>query len=210
MDGQKHLLVLAVRHGQTILNAKDAFRGPIDAPLDAQGFRDANEVAHYLESEPVSAIFHSDKKRTRATAETIARLKKMEVYPNPNLAAWNVGDLGGQPKDEENTELVHWHVEHPDVPLPGGESLNQFKARIHPLIIDATDLAMKTGLPVVLVVHSSVIHEIGNMIGGHHEYTLVEPGGVAAIYIQDGKLDACPIFKARPESKSRRRADIMT
>jgi hypothetical protein len=38
------------------------------------------------------------------------------------------------------------------------------------------------------------------MFGGHHEYTLVHPGGVACIFIKDGKLDAAPIFRERPES----------
>jgi len=47
------------------------------------------------------------------------------------------------------------------------------------------------------------------MIGGHHEYTLVEPGGVACIFVKDGKLDAAPIFKERPESGQPRR-EILT
>jgi uncharacterized phosphatase len=209
MAGQKHILVYAARHGTTDLNQQDAFRGPIDAPLDKAGFQDAHKLAALFMPIEISVIFHSDKKRTRETAKTVAALKGMEVYANPNLAAWNVGDLGGQPKNEENLELVKWHVEHPDVPLPGGESLNAFKTRIHPLIVDAVDIGLKTGVPPLLVVHSSVIHEIGTMIGGHHEYSLVEPGGVAAIYIQDGELDVEPIFKPRPES-GQHRAEIMT
>lgn len=198
MANQPHILVYAARHGTTDLNQADAFRGPIDAPLDKKGFRDANQLAKYFEPIDLSVIFHSDKKRTRATAELIAKTKDMKIYPNKDLAAWNVGDLGGQPKNEENLAVIDHHVENPDLILPGGESLNQFKARIHPLIKDAVDMGLDTGVPVLLVVHSSVIHEIGTMIGGHHEYTLVEPGGVAAIFIKDGKLDAQPIFKARP------------
>lgn len=195
---EKYICVYACRHGQTILNSKDAFRGPIDAPLDKKGFQDANQLASLFAPIEISYVFHSDKKRTRSTAETIAKRKEdVEVFGNPDLSAWNVGDLGGKEKTEENLQLVEHHVEHPDDPLPGGESLNQFKARITPLIQDAIDIGLHCGIPPLLVVHSSVIHEIGFLIGGNHEYTLVEPGGVCAIYCQDGELDAEPIFKPR-------------
>ena len=202
MAGQKHILAFVARHGETTLNAQDCFRGPIDAPLDKNGIADAHQLAKYFNPIEISHIFHSDKKRTRMTAETVSRAKDLPVYPNADLQAWNVGDLGGQPKTPENLAIVDYHVEHPNIPYPGGESLNQFKSRVRPLVQDAIDMGLKTGIPPLLVAHSSVIHEVGSMIGGHHEYALVEPGGVVAITIQDGKLDVEPIFKPRPASKN--------
>jgi broad specificity phosphatase PhoE len=199
---EKHVLCYIARHGSTELNQKNAFRGPIDAPLDKAGWRDANQLAYYFEPIDVACIISSDRKRTRATAGLIAERKEIEPTTNPNLRAWDVGDLGGKPKSDENEEIVDWHVANPDVPLPGGEALNEFKARVQPLLREAIKLALRCGTPVLLVAHSSVIHEVGTMIGGSHEYTLVEPGGVAAIYIQDGELDAEPVFKARPRAKS--------
>ena len=38
------------------------------------------------------------------------------------------------------------------------------------------------GEPGLLVVHSSIIHEISDMLHGDHEAQLVEPGGVVAIH----------------------------
>jgi 2,3-bisphosphoglycerate-dependent phosphoglycerate mutase len=197
----KHILVYIARHGRTDLNKRDAFRGPIDAPLDTTGRRDAHQLGFYFEPVDVCCIVHSDLHRTRETAKIIAQAKADCDAPhgNPNLRAWNVGDLGGKPKNEENQGIVDWHTAHPEVPMPGGESLNEFKARIRPLIVDAVEIGIRTGDPVLIVAHSSVIHEVGSMIGNDHEYTLVEPGGVAAIYIQDGKLDAEPVFKPRPK-----------
>lgn len=194
---QKHILVFVARHGTTDLNAKDAFRGPVDAPLDKAGFRDANQLAHYFEPIELSHIFHSTKKRTEATAKLIAEPHGIKPISNAELCAWNVGNLGGKPKNDENNAIVEWHVEHPDVPLPGGESLHEFQARVQPIIAEAIDEATKIGVPILLVAHSSVIHEIGNMMSGDHDHTLVEPGGVCAIYVQNGKLDAEPIFKSR-------------
>jgi probable phosphoglycerate mutase len=201
LPSEKHILVYIARHGTTDLNKSDSYRGPIDAPLDKSGWRDANALAFYFEPVEICAIVHSDRKRTRATADLIAERKGVEAETNPNLRAWDVGDLGGKPKSKENEELVDWHVAHPSIPLPGGESLDEFKARVQPLIRDAIKLGAHAFAPLLIVAHSSVIHEVGTMIGGSHEYTLVEPGGVAAIYVQSGKLDAEPVFKARPRSK---------
>jgi broad specificity phosphatase PhoE len=206
LPSEKHIIVLLARHGTTDLNAKDAFRGPIDAPLDAKGRRDANQLAFYLEPITISAIALSDRKRTRETAHIIADRKDIPhdmLVENEGLRAWDVGDLGGQPKNAENVALVDHHVAHPDLPLPGGESLCQFQGRVRPLIMQAIDIGMRVGEPILLVVHSSVVHEVGTMLGGHHDYTLVEPGGIAAIYIENGKLDAEPIFKPRSSPPTR-------
>jgi broad specificity phosphatase PhoE len=206
LANEKHILVLLARHGTTDLNAKDAYRGPIDAPLDAQGKRDAHKLAYFLEPITLAAIALSDRKRTRETAHIIANRKGIsldKLVENELLRAWNVGDLGGKPKNKENEALVDYHVDHPDIPLPGGESLEEFQGRIRPLIMEAIKIGSRVGEPVLLVAHSSIIHEVGTMLGGRHDYTLVEPGGVAAIYIQNGNLDAEPIFKARTASSSR-------
>ena len=208
---EKYIVCYVCRHGQTDLNAQDAFRGPLNVPLDKKGFEDANQLASLFEPIELSYIFHSDKKRTAATAKLIAdRHPDTEVFANPNLAAWNVGDLGGEPKSPENLDLVEYCVQHPETPLPGGESLNAFKDRICPLIQDAVDIGMHCGIPPLLVAHSSVIHEIGFQIGGNHQYTLVEPGGVVAIYIQDGEIDVEPIFKKKREASGTRRGDTIT
>lgn len=198
---EKHILVYVARHGTTDLNKKDAFRGPIDAPLDKSGVRDANQLAYYFEPIDLSCIVHSAKIRTRETARIVGQRKQgVRMSENADLAAWNVGDLGGQPKSKENEALVDWHVKHPSIPLPGGESLDAFKARVRPLIANAIELGIRYADPPLIVAHSSVIHEVGAMLSEDHEHTLVEPGGVAAIYIKAGKLDSEPVFKPRAKS----------
>lgn len=200
MAGEKHILVYVARHGTTDLNVANAFRGPVDVPLDKAGWRDANTLAYYFEGIDLCVIVHSDKSRTRETAKTIAsKHPGIKLIENSGLNAFNVGILGGKPKNEENLAIVQRHVQNPDDPIPGGESLNQFRGRVRPLIQEAVNLGLQTGVAPLLVTHSSIIHEVGMIIGGHHEYTLVEPGGVAAIYIQNGKLDAEPIFKPRKD-----------
>ena len=201
---QAHPLVYLSRHGETALNAQDSFRGPIDAPLNAKGWRQANTLKEYLSSVEFSHAFSSDKIRAVSTANKILEGRDLKNIENHNLRALDVGYLGGQPKNEENLAAIEYYVNNPDITIPDGESLNDFRGRVRPLIADAIQIALDCGIPVLLAVHSSVIHEVGVMLGGHHEYTLVEPGGVACIFIKDGELDAQPIFRPKtPEKQTR-------
>jgi broad specificity phosphatase PhoE len=208
--GQAHPLVFVARHGNTKLNSIDSFRGPLDVDLDKTGWRQANALKEYLKDECFSYIFCSDKKRTVDTANKIAEAHPdLTVQKHHGLRAFDVGFLGGQPKNEENQKLIEHYVKNPDVPIPDGESLNEFKSRVRPLIKNAVELAINSGKPVLIVAHSSIIHEVGDMIGGHHQYTLVEPGGVACIFVQDGELDAAPVYRKREEAKQPR-SEIIT
>lgn len=195
MAGQRHILVYAVRHGTTELNQQDCFRGPLDVPLDEQGIRDAHRLKYYFQPLELSFIFASSKQRAAETARIIATPKQLKPILKDSLHAWNVGEFAGKPKSEYG-QALEMYVCNPDMPVPGGESLNAFKGRVRPLYRQAMEIGLKTGKPVMVVAHSSLIHEVGAMLHGDHEHTLVEPGGVAAIYVQDGKLMSEPIFKA--------------
>lgn len=201
-------LVYMARHGRTSLNKSGCFRGPIDAPLDSSGWNDAHTLAKYFEGVDLSHIYHSDKIRATSTAKTIADRKHMTATPNSNLQAWNVGDLGGEPKNPANLQLIEYHVQNPDEPLPGGESLNEFKSRVQPMLDDAIEMAIDSGCPVLLVAHSSVIHEAGTVLHDDHDAALVEPGGVACIFIKDGQLCAAPVY--RPKLDHSLRAEAIT
>lgn len=194
------------RHGETTLNAAGKFRGMANPPLNANGRADANSLASYFHPVDLSAIFYSDKLRSEETADTIAQKKPgVQCFSCPNLWPWNVGKFSGQLKDKKNCAELEYYVQNPDVSIPGGESLNEFKSRIQPCVMEAMEIANKAGKPVLLVVHSSVVHEIGSMLNGSHSSTLVDPGGVCAVYAQNGRVIAKPILKPytyREESRA--------
>ncbi len=208
---QSHILVFLVRHGTTDLNQQgDYYRGP-DVPLDKAGVQDANKLACYFsEVDTHPAIFHSSKIRTTQTARIISERKDgSNLQSVDGLANWDKGHLSGAKKTLETKAEVQYHVENPDIPIKGGESLNEFRGRIRPLIMDGVDIALESGLPVLIVGHSSIIHEVGEMLHDDAKACTVKPGGVAAIYIRDGKLAAEPVFK--PEHKeARNRAEIVS
>jgi broad specificity phosphatase PhoE len=106
-----------------------------------------------------------------------------------------VGNLSGQKRSKENVELLQSYLKNPDCQIPGGESLNQFRQRVDPCIREAIHIFMECGVPAMIVAHSSVVREVGHLLMGDQKKVLVQPGGVIAVYLQNGQLSAKPILK---------------
>ena len=189
------IAVLVARHGRTALNSEHKFRGRMDVPLDETGIKQAHELAELLRPIELGPIFCSDTKRASKTAEIIAQKQDTHVYKNQNLKALNVGDFSGEKRSPENVAALTKILLSPDTTIPGGESLNDFSARVQPCIHEAIEIFLETGVPPLLVAHSSIIREVGAMFMGDHTLALVEPGGVLAIYFDNGKLKAKPIYR---------------
>ena len=184
-----------VRHGQTILNKDKRFRGNANPPLDSTGIKQAQDLADLFASKQISHIFCSDKQRSTKTAQIIAQSKGCQIHPSEGLRALDVGDFSGQKRTKESEADLQKYLDHPDAPIPGGESLQDFRNRIRPCLQTAVDLFCECGAPPVLVAHSSVVHEVGNILYGDHKKILVEPGGAIMVYSQNGSLGAKPIFR---------------
>jgi len=188
-------VLYVARHGQTILNSSKKFRGSANPPLDKTGLQQASKLSALFSNIDISHIFCSDKQRATKTAEIIAGAKGAPIHQSQNLRALDVGDFSGQPRNAGSEAELQKYLDDPDSQIPGGESLNEFKSRIRPCITEAIHLFCECGAPPLLVAHSSVVHEIGDMASGNHKSVLVEPGGVIAVYFKDGKLSATPIFR---------------
>lgn len=208
-------VLYAARHGNTVLNQKNAFRGSMNPDLAPEGVEDAEVLADYFEPLELSAIFYSDKKRSTQTADIIAAKKPdVECYPTKSLWAWDVGMFSGEEKTPENVEKLDYYVQNPNVTIPEGESLNGFKDRVRPCIREGLEIADRCGAPVLFVVHSSVIHEIGAFINaGDHNSALVKPGGLAVIYadIPNNRFVAKPELKEDTAAeRAPKRADTIS
>lgn len=204
------ICVYIARHGQTILNAQKAFRGNADPPLDSVGIKQAHTLASLFKNIDLSVILCSDKQRATKTAEIIAQEKGREIHPSSSLRALNVGQFSGTPRNDKSEAELQTYLDDPNCCIPGGESLNDFKNRIRPCIQEAINIYMKTGMPPLLVAHSSVVHEVSDLATGSHKAVLVEPGGAIAIYFQNGKLKADPIFRPVKVAKDSSQASIIT
>ncbi len=189
-------VIYVLRHGRTSFNVANKFRGEADIPLIPEGKEDAEEAANFLKQEAAEPAFiiSSDKIRAEQTADILKKYFPVESSSTESLRAWNLGDFSGQPKSKENLKELSKYINNPDLPVPGGESLNEFRDRILPVLAECFEHATRVGLGIV-VAHSSVIHEIGTQIHQDHKSLVVEPGGIVVVGFEDGDITANRIFK---------------
>ena len=99
LDPSRQLIGYVVRHGETVLNATNCWRGWENPELDEKGIEAAHAVARYLSYEKLGRIICSDLVRAYQTAEIILNETQVEcpyLGSDFNLRSWNVGKFAGQ------------------------------------------------------------------------------------------------------------------
>ena len=173
--------IFVSRHGEVKANKEKRFRGWTDFPLDENGKQQASDLADKLKKIPLMEAHSSDLIRSKDSAETVAKPHKLPVQAHKEFRPWNVGDLAGQ-KKADHKKTIDDAVANPDKPLPGGESLNQFRARFRPKFKELQAKAKAGKGPLFMTAHASNLHEIGTMIHGKADSIDIAPGGHGAIY----------------------------
>jgi broad specificity phosphatase PhoE len=75
----------------------------------------------------------SDLTRTMQTGDIIGKALGTTIEPDPNVRDWNTGKLAGQKVTDVLPEMQRL-IKNPDEPAPGGESVNEYRARFEPLM----------------------------------------------------------------------------
>ncbi len=102
--------IYLARHGETEYNRCNQIQGRgIDASLNDTGVQQAQAIARYLQDMSIQRIFSSSLKRSRQTAEEVARKYKLEVIFHPELDEMDFGILEGRPVSKIKSELKHLH-----------------------------------------------------------------------------------------------------
>jgi|SRR5271166_2690045 len=195
------IIMYALRHGSTVLNEQNKFRGWADPELDAAGRKDAEEAGDFLKGRGIKAIYCSDLKRAVETASIVSKKLGLpgEPVPDKRLRPWDVGELSGKDKDE-NDDVLQYHIDHPQVPIPDGESLQHFSDRSQNVMDEYMAKAKKDG-PILLVFHTSNTVQLQNNCKGSkatgrpESDECVKPGGVMKVTELGDKLDAEAILK---------------
>lgn len=193
MDEQR-IVAYFVRHGETLLNAEGRFRGPTDVALNEKGVNDAHALAVFFSRIKLGDAWASSKQRAVHTADIILEPKGMSASPTDELHAWNVGGLAGEKKSDHKDDIQYFQ-KNPSLPIPGGESLDDFRARVNPAIKRALYSGVRNGDPAFVVAHSSIIHQVNHMIHHDHMKSLVEPGGVVAVHYDGKRFQVKPLLK---------------
>ncbi len=195
------LVAFFIRHGETDLNKSDSFRGDIDIPLNEEGQKQAEEIPHYLAAYKLSSLFHSGMQRTAQTLEPLAEAKGLPSKKMENLDSLDTGNFAGLPKTEENRKKLEHYRKNPEETIPGGESVQEFRDRIDPLIFNIIKLGEESGAPSAACVHGSVIREISRLFDESYDSLKVDPGGIIGVFKTQDGYEVQPLVKENNEQE---------
>ncbi|ODM93092.1 Fructose-2,6-bisphosphatase TIGAR [Orchesella cincta] len=129
----KSFVVTFVRHGETEMNVQQIIQSRGEGELTSRGIHMAEMLGKSMRNELFTRAYNSDRKRTRDTLTHIIkylRTNPRTIIPYPILRERDLGDLEGKPNSimfeiaKEHPELTHISI-----PIPGGESYDDTKAR---------------------------------------------------------------------------------
>ncbi len=122
-----------MRHGATDWNLQHRCQGSSDRDLSAVGVRQAEAIAVLLRAENLSAIYASDLKRARHTAEVISQPHNLPVLIEEKIRELDHGKLEGltfnEIRDNFGEFLTRWRSEPAELQVPGGERLSDVAER---------------------------------------------------------------------------------
>jgi broad specificity phosphatase PhoE len=210
--------LLLARHGETDWNRARRWQGHADRPLTERGRAQAAELARRLADVALDAVYSSDLRRARETAEVIAGAQRLELVQLPQLREVDVGSWQGLTREEAEARFPdgfsRW--------LSGGtgwddgESYGQMSTRV--LSGVERIAADHEGGRVLIVSHGGPIRAIhGSALGmnveAYRRIRPVEPNArLSAVCFEDGRLtELCPAGRidellARDQEERRRAA----
>ena len=89
-------LLYLVRHGETVDNANHIMQGQTPGELNANGIKQAEELAERLKDEPIDAFVSSDLQRSIQTCELIAAPHGKTITTTPLLRERDWGSFTGK------------------------------------------------------------------------------------------------------------------
>lgn len=147
--------VTLIRHGATAYNSEggsiDRIRGWKNIPLSDKGREQVRELAAELKTSGLKFIVSSDLDRARETAEAVAHATGATLVLSPKFRPWDLGEYTGQESMAVHPLMVKFAHDKPGRPVPGGESFNQFRARVFSGLREF--MAMNRSDPAAIVTH---------------------------------------------------------
>lgn len=150
--------ICLIRHGETDWNAEQRLQGWTDIPLNATGEAQAQAVARELADTAFDAIYSSPLQRALRTAEAVAAGRP--ITQEPRLRERHLGDLQGLTRGEIAARFpavqAELNARSPGYQPPGGESLEDFAARVHG-VLKSLRQRHHGGQQLLLVAHGGVL-----------------------------------------------------
>jgi broad specificity phosphatase PhoE len=144
-----------VRHGSVVGAETRRFIGHLDVPLSPLGEAQIGALAVRLRGVAFDAIYCSDLRRTRRSAEILAAPHRLTPISEPALREFAMGRWDGLTAEEiralDAAAFDAWMGDVERFQFPGGESLPDLEARAWPAF--ETIVARHAGGTVAIVAH---------------------------------------------------------
>ena len=130
---------LLIRHGETDYNRQDRWQGAgSDPPLNAEGRRQARELAGRLAGRPVAGLYTSPQRRARETAVILGEPFGLDPEPVPELREIHHGEWEGKTQAEVvrgwPDEYRAYEADPLHTPRPGGGTYVGLGDRLWPAL----------------------------------------------------------------------------
>ncbi|WP_028536507.1 histidine phosphatase family protein [Paludibacterium yongneupense] len=150
-----------VRHGETDWNLAGRLQGQLDIPLNANGLRQAEQLAQALQRRGMrfDGCYCSDLGRARETAAAVARRLELERLSVPALRERHFGCFQGLTYEEARVRMpqlyLRFKAREPDFAPSEGECLSYFYRRVNTFLGDL--VVRHPGQTLLIVSHGGVL-----------------------------------------------------
>lgn len=185
--------VLLIRHGQTRANISGFYMGRSDEDLNETGYKQVQELSERLADTQIDAIYTSPLKRTRTTAETVAKPHNLKPSSIEKLTEIQLGEWEGLHAEEIIRKWPDlWQQSRIDpsvLTFPGGESFKQVAER--GALAFETIVRLNPDSKVAIVTHDIIVRvmvahvlEVSNSIYRRIE---ISNASLTTVRVIDGK-----------------------
>ena len=168
MPSRPILTLLAIRHGETVLNAAKRYQGHGDSPLTETGRKQVSALGRRMAKMKFDTLISSDLGRAQETASIIAGYTGHPVRTDKRLRERNYGVLEGLTLPEIRARypevLEQLDANDSEYIIPEGESHRQHYER-NLAVIDELRSG-KEGGRIALTVHGGVLDSLFRYVAG--------------------------------------------
>jgi alpha-ribazole phosphatase len=180
--------LVLIRHGETDWNAEGRWQGQADVPLNATGWKQAQQMARSLKSTGISAIYSSDLQRASQTAKVLADEIGVPVRLDSRFREIHQGEWQGLLLSEIQAHYAHANQDRLRDPMsfspPGGEPVAQVRARVLTAVqeilcqhLDETVAIVSHGFALaVLITHvkGQPFNQLWDQMPGNGQWIMLE------------------------------------
>ncbi|MGA2985092.1 MAG: histidine phosphatase family protein [Terriglobia bacterium] len=188
--------LLLVRHATAEGNGR--FQGQRDVSLTSAGRRELRLLGEKCSQHPIRAVYSSDLRRARQTANAVAGKIGLRVEVRPELREMHFGEWEGLSWNQIARRFPRlaslWMERFPHQAIPGAEPLSQFKKRIAAGVREV--VAANRGQCALIVTHAGVIRfTLGKVLGlpARNLFRLAQDSCALNIidYLESGAIVRC-------------------